>query len=59
MKYIILILIFASFSGKHFDKKYNQVEQKAIKLDKRITKVEKRVDALIIKIDSLGFIIVK
>ena len=57
MKYIFLILIFASFSGKHFDKKYNQVEQKAINLDQRITKVEKRVDALIIKIDSLGFII--
>ena len=57
MKYIFLILIFASFSGKQFDKKYSQVEQKAINLHQRITKVEKRVDALIIKIDSLGFII--
>lgn len=45
VKHIFLISIFAtSFSGQsdHFDKKYNQVERKAVKLEQRITRVEQR-----------------
>jgi hypothetical protein len=55
-KHIFFIIIFAtSFSGQS-NKKYNQVERKAVKLEQRITRVEQRVDALTIKIDSLGFL---